>query len=454
MPRPKVVITGIGVVSSIGIGQQDFFDALLSGESGIRRLSERDDEHAKPSADSQPDGIWIGAPVLDFNAKEFVRPRKALKVMCREIQLSFSASMLAIKHAGLDNVFPAGEDSEIASDRVGTIFGGEMLFGPPQEMADSVAECFTDDGGIDVSQFGAAAKKNVMPLWMLKYLPNMPACHVGISINAHGPNNTLVLGDVAGPAALIESQSCVQRGIADVVVSGSIGNRLNTTRMNCRYDWPVPNVDREVALCSRPHAPDASGVVGGEAAVTFVLESGEHALARGAEPLAVIAGAASRFVASEAIRNRSRSSRLDAAYQRGSARAIELAIRAALEQSGLTIDQVGLVVSGGCGDPMIDSAERDAMDAVGCGAPVTAPIAALGHTGAAAGSIAMATGALAIARSEIPPTVGVPQNNQARLVVNKTKLVRPIVLCLAHSSEGSATAVILTEPPNSSSRRR
>ena len=120
-----------------------------------------------------------------------------------------------------------------------------------------------------------------MPLWMLKYLPNMPACHVGIAVNAQGPNNTLVLGDVSGPAAMIEAASCIERGIAQVMITGASGTRINTTRMNYRGDLPIPEVFDPVSQSSRPHDPTSKGVVGGEGAATLVLENPEHASKRG-----------------------------------------------------------------------------------------------------------------------------------------------------------------------------
>ncbi|TWU01079.1 beta-ketoacyl synthase N-terminal-like domain-containing protein [Stieleria varia] len=454
-PNP-IMITGVGVVSSIGIGRKAFFEGLLNKKSGICWLSERTDDDAKPDVDNmEPKGIWVGGPILDFDAKEFVRPRKALKVMCREIQLSFAASMLAIDDAGLTDAFPAAEDGVITPDRVGTVFGGEMFFGPPQEMVDSIQACLAEGDQINTSVFGMAAKKNLMPLWMLKYLPNMPACHVGISVNAHGPNNSLVLGDVSGPAAIMESISCLQRGIADVILSGSIGNRLNTSRMTCRYDSPIPEVNGEVKWASRPHDPDATGVVGGEAAVTLVLESSDHAKQRGVKPLATILSSASRFVASEAIQHGERSGELNPPFHRGSSKAIRLAISGALTQANRVAADIGLVVSHAMGDPMMDSAERIALSELEITAPLVAPIAALGHTGAASGGIAVATGALALANGMIPPTVGVepaPQETSSEsnsaphrcgLRSTAEPLRSPLVLCLASTAEGSATAILL-----------
>ena len=115
MPQSNVVITGFGVVSSIGIGCESFFKALMAatlgspfaGGSYRRTCTARD-------FPSQPPGLWIGGTDLDFDPKQYVRPRKALKVMCREIQPAFAASQLAIDHAGWGERLPADPDGDLS----------------------------------------------------------------------------------------------------------------------------------------------------------------------------------------------------------------------------------------------------------------------------------------------------------------------------------------------------
>ncbi len=104
MPRSNVVITGLGVVSSIGIGADAYFQALLAKRSGVRSLSERTDNEARPTSPDTKDGFWVGGPILDFDPKRYVRPRKSLKVMCREIQTAYASSQLAVTDAGLEHL--------------------------------------------------------------------------------------------------------------------------------------------------------------------------------------------------------------------------------------------------------------------------------------------------------------------------------------------------------------
>ncbi|QDT13091.1 beta-ketoacyl-[acyl-carrier-protein] synthase family protein [Planctomycetes bacterium K23_9] len=451
MPSSRAVITGLGIVSAIGIGCDEYFDALLNGQSGVRSLAERTDEGAKPSDEpadlaSAHAGLWIGAPIIDFDPKQYVRPRKALKVMCREIQTAFAASQLAIEKAGLESSLPASADSPITPSRVGTVFGGEMYFGPPEDMVEPIQECIESDGQIKVGKFGAAARRGVMPLWMLKYLPNMPACHIGISVNAHGPNNSLILGDVSGPAALIEAISYLNRDLCDVVITGATGTLINSTRMNYRNDLPLPKVADPIANSSRPHSLDSQGVVGGEAATGMVVETAEHASQRGAAVVAQIVACVSRFSPAEVMSHGDRQSSQNGSVGRGSAAAIRLAIDAAFKQAGISAEQIGLIVSHGSGDAELDAAERTALATDLQSVPMIAPMASVGHTGAASGAIGIATAAMVIQRQLIPPPLSADGANDVNLQSKATALEKEFVLCLAHTPEGNATAVILNAP--------
>ncbi len=443
----RIVITGAGVVSPIGIGLDAYWESLVEGRSGIRSLADRTDEGAKPKSDSEPLGLWIGAPIVDFDAKPYVRPRKSLKVMCREIQTAFAATQMAMEQANLEAILPATETSAIPADRIGTVFGSEMFYGPPDDMVTAITGSLTPDGDGDLSKFGALAMREIMPLWMLKYLPNMPACHFGISINALGPNNTLVLGEVSGPAALIESVSCITRGIADIVFCGASGTRINTTRMNYRGDMPIPCVRNEnghssIANASRPHHPDSTGVIAGEAAASLVLESESSASKRGQASLAIVSGMAARFSASPRLRGEA-----TATEDRGSCEAIRLAIVGAIQNAGLKAEDISLVISQAMGDSSIDSAERRALAQTLKDVPAVAPVASMGHSGAAIGTVNLVTGLLALVNRVIPPTLNAKSAApEARLLSQPQPLIGDHVLCLSHTSEGNAIAIILSRP--------
>ncbi len=444
MSSDRIVITGGGIVSPIGVGLDSFWEALLARKSGIRSLAERTDEGAKPLADSRPLGLWIGGAVIDFDAKLYVRPRKSLKVMCREIQTAFAASQMSLDQAGLSDSLPASVGGPIAPDRVGTVFGSEMFYGPPDDMISAIQGALTANGDGDLAKFGELAMREIMPLWMLKYLPNMPACHFGIAVNALGPNNTLVLGEVSGPAALIEAVSCIERNLVDVVFCGASGTRINTTRMNYRGDLPIPDVDSDagdhsIAHASRPHDLASSGVVAGEGAASLAIESIASAASRKQDVLAVISGYAARFIPSPRMLNGSQTA------ARGSSDAIEQSILGALRKAELAAGDIALVVSQGIGDTSMDLAERQAISRTLGDVPIVAPVAAIGHTGAAIGTIGLVTGLLSLMHRTAPPTLNAEQaTDSIRLLCKPQPLAGNHVICLSHTSEGNAVAVILS----------
>ena len=125
----SVVITGVGVVSPIGIGTEAYWDSLSQQRSGVELLPARADLDLP---------ACIGAAIKDFDPKQYVKPRKALKVMCREIQTGFSAAGLAVEQAQLGEV-------QLAPERLGVVFGSEMLYCEPDEMVDVYRRCM-DDG--------------------------------------------------------------------------------------------------------------------------------------------------------------------------------------------------------------------------------------------------------------------------------------------------------------------
>ena len=134
------------------------------------------------------------------------------------------------------------------------------------------------------------------PLWMLKYLPNMPACHIGIRYDARGPNNTISQGDVSSLMAIAEAADVIRRDLADVMIVGGTGSRINVSDLMWHRGARVScNGTKEPAAICRPFDRERSGIVFGEGAAQLVLESRDHAERRGVRPLARVAGSAVRY---------------------------------------------------------------------------------------------------------------------------------------------------------------
>lgn len=371
----EIVITGIGVVSPIGIGCGPFWDALEAGTSGIRPVS---------LFDASALTVHFGGQIPDFDPKLSVRPRKSLKVMSREIQLGFAAAELALADADLG-------DAGVAPERFGVVYGADMIYADLEDL-ESTYRRARIDGRFDFAHWSRAIHEEVHPLWLLKHLPNMTASHVAIAHDARGPNNSIVLGDVSGLLAVTEAASVIARGWADVMIAGATGCRLHPTALVARGDALLSHHAGDCRRASRPFDLERDGLVNGEGAAAVLLESREHAARRGARIRGRLLGAASRC---------------EAAGRRGVFRgtALRQALRASCAAAGLAPAEVGHVNAHGLGTVEMDRAEALAIRAELGDVPVTAPKSFFGHLGAGGSVVELAASLLGLERGLVPATL-------------------------------------------------
>jgi len=423
-PKQDIVVTGVGVVSPIGIGKNPFWAALCEGQSGIRRL-ELFDDPALP----QP----IGGAVADFDPKQYVRPRKSLKVMSRDIQLAFAAADLACIDAGL-------RERPIAPERLGVTFGSALIPGELDELAGAYRRCLVD-GKFDFRRWGPAAMAEMFPLWMLKYLPNMPACHIGIGQDARGPSNSITMGDVSSLSALAEAVRILERGQADAMIVGGVGARLHPG-VGARSD--VRGLSRRSdnpGAALRPFDAQRDGLVNGEGSGAFLLETRPHAQARGAAIFARVLGCAAAFEPGclEPAHKAATIGRRNDAICR--------ALVAALHDAGLTPAQLGCVVAHGTSAVVDDRLEAQAIRSVLGDVPVTAPKGNFGYLGAGSGALETAVCILTLQHGLVPHTLNYeypdPQCPVNVVHGRPLPLDRPAALVLSHSPLGQAVAVVL-----------
>ena len=415
--KHEIVITGVGVVSSIGIGTEPFWDSLCNGRTGIRSLTPADHPY-------QP--TPFGGEVADFDPKQYVRPRKSLKVMSREIQLAFAAADFAGADAALDK-------HPVDSERLGVIFGSDMIPCELPELTTVYRECIVD-GRFDFDRWGAAAMSTMYPLWMLKYLPNMPACHIGIARDARGPNNSITTGDVSSLLAMAEAVSVLERGQADTIIAGGAGSRIHpVTLVRVRAIGLSKRNDAPTAAC-RPFDAGRDGMVMGEGAGSWIMETRGHAESRGVTPLARVLGVSAAF---EPVHNR----------QMPKGTALRRAMETARLKAGLTPNDIGCVIAHGASLPDDDRIEATAIRAALGDVPVTAPKSYFGHLGAASGALETVLGVLMLRHKLVPATLNyeVPDPQCPINVVHgdAMPLERPAVLLLSYTRQGHAAAVVL-----------
>lgn len=418
MNPPEVVITGVGMVSPIGIGRAAFRDALYRGQSGVRRIAQ---------FDSSTLPVDFGGEVSDFDPKEYVRPRKSLKVMSRDIQFGFAAADLAMLDA---NLAAAGVDS----DRFGVVYGADMIYCEPDELAAAYRACLVD-GRFDYARWGAHALAEMYPLWMLKYLPNMSACHVSISLAARGPSNSITLGEVSSLVAIAEAARIIQRGAADVMIAGGASNRLHPNVILFRDQTFLSHRRDDPAAACRPFDRDRDGMVAGEGAAAIVLERRAHAEARGAKVLARVLGFGNTFAPP-------RRGKVESVAPR---RAMELALR----EANLAPSDVGHINASGLSTIDHDRAEAEAIRALFGDVPVTAPKSYFGNLGASTGAVELAASLIALEEGRVPVTLNYDTPDPACpvSVVHGQPLAisKPAAVALSQSPQGQSVAIAIAK---------
>ena len=417
---PKVVITGMGVVCPIGVGKAAFWESLCAHRSGVRPC------HFLDGTDMP---VRFGAELIGFDAKQYVRPRKSLKVMCREIQMGFAASVLAAEDARLaaDSVDP---------DRLGAVFGSEMFYGELEELEEVYRNCMPN-GHFEFDRWGPRAMSDLFPLWMLKYLPNMAACHIGIAHDARGPNNTITLGEASSLLAITEAVRVIERGMADVMITGGTGSRLNVTAMMYRGDGNLSHRNDDPAAASRPFDSARDGMVNGEGAGAFIVERYEHAVARGASILAELRGCGGAFEPGPP----------------GSPRTgigMRHAIQRALEDAEVTPSEIGHVNAHGLSTIEDDAAEAQVIRECLGDTPVTALKSYFGNLGAGGGTVEMAASLLAFEHGHVPPTLNYERPDPLcpiHVIHGAPAPVQsPVALILNQSGTGQAAALVIAAP--------
>jgi 3-oxoacyl-[acyl-carrier-protein] synthase II len=417
-PMREVVITGLGIVSPIGVGREQIWESISTRRSGVRAVK------------SLQDAGWIapwGGEVLDFEPKEYIQPRKSIKVMSREIQLAAAAAEMAWQDAGL-------AEANIDPERFGVIGAAGLLYCELDELHRPFEE-WSKQEDFDIHRWSKLAMGEMYPLWMLKYLPNMPACHIGIRYDARGPNNTIAEGDVSSLLAVAEAADVIRRDHADVMIVGGTGSRINITDIMWHAGARVSRdgAGDPAAVC-RPFDLRRSGMVYGEGAAEIVLESRDHAERRGVRPLARIAGAATRFETS-------------AESQQPTGDAIARAIKAALAAAKVESFHIGHVNAHGNSTLEDDRAEAQAIRRTLGDVPVTAPKSFFGNLGHGSGMVELAVSLVSLAGGAIPPTLNYETPDPdcpVNVVADARAAESKTFVKLNHSTTGQAAAVVVT----------
>lgn len=410
--RKRVVITGLGPVAPLGVGVAPFWESLVDGRNAVRRIAAFD-----PSGfDSQN-----ASEIDDVDVKKYVpkRYRKSVRIMARDIELAVIASYEAIRDAGLiTRGIIESDDLDIQPNlerkRFGANIGAGLICADLSELAEALAQSAKDASPLmmDMEHWGNTGMGNLTPLWLLKFLPNMLACHVTIVHQACGPSNTITCGEASSHLAIGEAYRTIESGTADVCICGGAESKVNPMaimRQSLAGRLSRNNDDPQRAC--RPFGTGRDGTVSSEGGGLVILEELEHAQQRGAKIYAELVG----FGAGN-----------DATIDAGpglphpEGRGTTVALRKALRDSGVDRADIDLISTGACGIP-----EHDRAEALGIGnffgeaarteTPVMNIRGGLGNNGAGSGALDFIATVLATHNRTIPGAINSAERDDCPL---------------------------------------
>ncbi len=362
--RGHAFVTGVGAVTPLGVGAENFWDAALHGKSGVTEIS---------LFDPSPFPSHIAGECSDFDATAFMSKKEARR-MDRFAQFGIAAGLQAAESAGIVDIVRR------TPERIAIVMGSGI-------------------GGLSTWEreyrvLNDRGPGRVSPFLITMMVPNMAAGQLAIMLGATGPTQCPVLACATGGEAIAEGLELIRRGDADVVIAGSSEAPITPLSMAgfCAIR-AISTRNEEPARASRPFDAGRDGFVMSEGAGAVVLESPEHAERRGADPIAAVAGYG----------------RTTDAYHvtapDAEGRGVERAMRLALSDSGLTAEDIGHVNAHATATPTGDGPETKAISRAMPHALVSGTKSMTGHSFGAVGATEGIMCALAIKHEVVPPTI-------------------------------------------------
>jgi 3-oxoacyl-[acyl-carrier-protein] synthase II len=414
----RVVITGLGAVTPLGTGDDALWRNLSTGKSGVRRIQAFNVEGAEHQ---------IGAEVVDFDPKRYVQQRKTLKLMAQDIQLAMGSANLAVQSAGLDL-------ETLDKGRFGVSFGAGLIATELSEISPAVRASVNGSRRVDLREWGREGFSHLFPLWMLKYLPNMPACHISIAYDAQGPNNTITSGEASSTLAMGEAYRVIQRGAADLFLAGGTDSKihpLSIVRLALLGRLTKRNDDPAGAM--RPFDRRRDGTVPGEGSAVCVFEEWEHARRRGANIRGEVLGFGAYCDPGDPVKS------------------IAAAVDRALREAKLNASDLGHVSAMGVGGVAEDRVEALALARVLGSAASTVPITAyksmIGNAAAASGAVETAASLLAVEHGLLPAVLNFeeldPDLPPLRILKEAIECPSKPFVTVARSHSGQCAALVV-----------
>jgi 3-oxoacyl-[acyl-carrier-protein] synthase II len=426
------------VVSPLGLTAKQTWEGLCAGKCGIRRIT---------SFDPSKFSCQLAGEVGEYKIQQYVPKsfRKATKLMSKDIELSVIAADEAVRDSGLITKAIDEQKVNVRPERMAINIGAGLISCDPCELAPAVAKSIAD-GKFDIRKWGKEGIELVTPLWLLKYLPNMLACHIGIIHDIQGPSNTITCAEVSGHLAIAEAVEVITRDAADIALAGGTEAKVNPVLImrQCLIKRATTRHNDDPDRACRPFDAEASGSVFGDGGGIIVLENLDNATKRNAKIYAEVVGTG-------------QSASINPAYEHiePDGKGVTIAIEKAMAQANISPKEIDLIIPHGTGIPQDDLAESKGIEtALGKEIgriPVWPTKSMLSNTGAACGGLDVIAAACAIRDSRIPASKNcIKKAAGCNLNIVKSEIKTDIryALCCGYTYGGQTAAVILKKFEN------
>jgi 3-oxoacyl-[acyl-carrier-protein] synthase II len=429
----RVAITGLGLVTPLGHSPDSIWTAVAEGRGMVRPLEAFRIAGLPNEA---------GAEIRDFDLKKYSQPkywnalRKTKKYLARDIQLAVAAAQLAVVGARLD-------EGGVDPTRIGIDLGAGLISSELDELAPAIGQAFAAGKSFDFQVWGRESIEMIEPIWLLKYLPNMLACHISILIDCQGPSNTITEADASSNLAIAEAARIISRGRADVMITGGADSKIHPLSLvRMALFETMSRWKGDPSQSCRPFDRRRDGWVPGEGAGIVILEEWGHAQKRGARILGEVLGGGSGCDA------------MPGGGLDPDGSGTEVAISAALDEAGLAPGAVGHVNAHGSAGRVSDLAEARAFRRIfgPGGVPVTALKGYIGNLASGCGAVDMMVSLIGVNRGKVPQILNCDELDpemELDVVQNAPReTANPIFVTTNLTPNGQAAALVIRGCPS------
>jgi 3-oxoacyl-[acyl-carrier-protein] synthase II len=424
MPKAnRIVVTGLGAVSGLGLGVENQWEALLAGKSSVRPIQHFD---AQPFG-----GMWASVvDERDLDPRRFVRNQKLLRAMGKHSHIAFAAVAEAVEDAKIDF-------GRTPPERIGIFWGTGMIDYEVSDLSLAASRSTNKEGTLEWKRFAERGIDAIHPFFSVRLLNNATLCQLAIEYGIEGPNAVFSTFGEAGAQAVGEAMRAIARGEADIAIVGGTAPSVSVESL-ARFQLMemLAGPGEEGHTAGGPWDADRTGFVLGEGGGVLILESLEHAARRGARVLAELLGYGSAS-GGPALEER--------------ADTVAVSARIALEDANRSISQVDYVHADASGLPVGDAAQSMglslALQAHAQQVLMSSSKGATGHMLAGAASWELVMTVKALRQKLIPATLGLKKQDPLcgpKIVVGLPRVLDlDVALCMSSGFAGQTAAIVV-----------